>query len=198
MAQRRPIDVAVAKFYGATLASTVLIWGLVALWVGLTTDRQPIYLNVAFCVTWLISVVLIVAILEYAKRRPGDAYLSWGEAMMGAFVAFFLMFWVWGVVPHQWLTYADNELAWRSDKFLIGPRWGPTNAATGQREGILEFLLPFDLTYQVVQHIIVVVIYGITIVGFVAIWGIWQNRGKVAPDVVPESTYGRPLVREGV
>ena len=36
------------------------------------------------------------------------------------------------------------------------------------------------------------------IMGNVALWSVWQNRGKVAPTEVEASTYGRPLVRKGV
>ena len=32
----------------------------------------------------------------------------------------------------------------------------------------------------------------------IAMFNVWQNRGKVAPAEVEQSTYGRPLVREGV
>lgn len=197
MAQRRPIDVAVTKFYGAMMATTVAVWGLVALWVGLTADdgaaiRQVPYLNVAFCVTWLIAIAVTVGILEYARRRPAGQPVTWGGAMVGATISFFLMFWIWGVVPHQWLSFADNELGWRVDRKLVGPEIGPGE------QNLLEWLLPFDITYLVVRDIIVVAIYGVTIAAFIAVCSIWQNRGKVAPTEVPQSTYGRPIIREGV
>ena len=41
MAQRRPIDVAVMKMYGAMLVTTVGLIGIVTLWVALTRgDNQ--------------------------------------------------------------------------------------------------------------------------------------------------------------
>jgi ABC-type Fe3+-siderophore transport system permease subunit len=197
VAERRPIDVAVLKLYGAMAATTVAFMGPIALWVGLTaddgaSDRQPPYLNVALVVTWLIAIAVTVAIFEYCRRRPVDKPATWGEAMAGATVVFFLLFWIWGVVPHQWLTFADNELGWREDRFLVGPAWGPDG------QNLLSWLLPFDLTYLVVRDIIAVSIYGVTIAGFIWAFVIWQNRGKVAPAEVVQSTYGRPIVREGV
>jgi hypothetical protein len=185
------------KLYGAMIATTVGLFGVIALWVGLTHDdtgAQPSYLNTAFVLSWLISLVLAAGILEYARRRPADAHLSWGEAFVGATYVFLLLFWIYGVVPHQWLTFADNELSWRVDKMLVGP----TNIGFTDGEGIIEWLLPFDITYLVVRDIIAVTIYILALVANVAMWSVWQARGKVAPTEVEQSTYGRPLVREGV
>ncbi|MEC8974231.1 MAG: hypothetical protein VX725_00560 [Actinomycetota bacterium] len=196
MAQRRPIDVAVTKFYGAMIVSTVGIFALVAIWVGLTRSangRQFPYLNTAFVLSWLISVVLIVGILEYARRRPVDGNLTWGEANLWAFYVFLLLFWIYGVVPHQWLTFASNDLSWRADRELIGP----TGLGFTNGEGLLQWALPFKLNYLVVGDLIVVVIYGLGLVANVALWSIWQNRGKEAPPEIETSTYGRPILREG-
>ena len=55
--------------------------------------------------------------------------LTWGEAMVAATYVFFLMFWVYGVVPHQWLTWAQNELKWRSDAIARRPRRAPVGSA---------------------------------------------------------------------
>ena len=88
MAQRRPIDVAVTKFYGAMMVSSVGIFAIVAIWVGLTRNtngRQFPYLNTAFVLSWVISIILFAGILEYARRRPMEANLTWGEANLWAF-----------------------------------------------------------------------------------------------------------------
>lgn len=197
MAERRPIDVAVLKFYGAMAATTLVFFGPIAVWVGLTKDdgasvRQFPYLNVALVTVWIIAMLVTVAIFEYARRRPVNRDTTWGEAMAGATAVFFLLFWIWGVVPHQWLTFADNELGWRSDRFLVGPKWGPGG------QNLLAWILPFDITYQVIRDLIAVSIYGVTIAAFIWAFAIWQDRGKVAPTEVVQSTYGRPIVREGV
>ncbi|MYE65274.1 MAG: hypothetical protein F4231_05100, partial [Acidimicrobiaceae bacterium] len=74
---------------------------------------------VAFALSILVTVVLIGAILAYMQRRPVGAPVTWGEAMFGSMIVFFAMFWVYGVVPHQFLTWADNELNWRTDKLFV-------------------------------------------------------------------------------
>ena len=152
-------------------------------------------MNTAFTLSWLVTLVMVAGILEFAKRRPAGAPLSWGQANMGAMYVFLLMFWVYGVVPHQFLVYADNELSWRVDRLVVGP----TGLGFTNGEGLLEWILPFQVTYLVVRDIFAVTIYGLALAATVALFAVWQARGKVAPtDEVEQSTYGRPLVREGV
>ena len=87
-----------------------------------------------------------------------------------------------------------SGLSWRADKELIGP----TGLGFTNGEGIIQWALPFKINYLVVGHLITVVIYGLGLVANVALWSVWQNRGKVAPPEIEESTYGRPLLREGL
>ncbi len=146
---------------------------------------------VAFALSIVVTIVLTGAIVAYKNRRPAGAPVTWGEAMFGSMVVFFLLFWIYGVVPHQWLTWADNELNWRSDKLFVGP--GEIFKAQAQGGSF-----PFTITYVVVRDLIAVAIYGIAIAGNVALWMMWQNRGKKKEaKPVEVSTFGRPLVREG-
>ena len=73
---------------------------------------------VAFVTSTMIGIIGCVVVYLYGKRRPVGAPLSWGEAMVGATFVFFLFFWWYGVIPHQWLMWAGNQLRWRSDKIL--------------------------------------------------------------------------------
>ena len=147
---------------------------------------------VAFTLSVLITLALTGGIVWYAKRRPADQPHTWGEAMIGATVVFFLMFWAYGVVPHQWLTWAENELNWRTDKFF----YGPGGILKPQTDGGWN---PITLNYQVIEHIIAVVIYGIVIAGNVWLWAVWQNRGSSQQEekAPARSAFGRPLVKEG-
>ncbi|MEX2658708.1 MAG: hypothetical protein WD232_03350, partial [Acidimicrobiales bacterium] len=111
------------------------------------------------------------------------APLSWGEAMLAAVFVFFLMGLAYGIVPHQWLTYADNELGWRSDKITLGPGNILTN-------------IPFTITYEVIRDFIAAGIYIVGLAVHVAMWAIWQGRGKVKQRELPTSSFGRPLVKK--
>lgn len=141
---------------------------------------------VAFITSLVIGFLGCLAVLLYGKRRSVDAPLSWGEAMAAATFAFFLFFWWYAVIPNQWLDWADNELSWRADTYLM--------QATGSP---LEGHWPLDINMVAVRDVVVSGIYGLALTLHVALWVIWQNRGKERPAKVPASQYGRPLVRKG-
>jgi hypothetical protein len=149
---------------------------------------------VAFVGSFLIALLGLGAVLAYVNRRPVGAPLTWGEAIFAATLAFALMFWAYGVVPHQWLQWANNELEWNAAKPLLKPDQFTFFSDTIR-------LPPFSVSYETLSHTIVVVIYGIFLGAHVAAWSIWQNRGKRAEqkaqrELAP-SSYGRPLVKQG-
>ena len=149
---------------------------------------------VAFVTALIILVALSALIVPMAKRRPVGTPLTWGEAMVASVYAFFLMFWAYGVIPHLWLTWADNELQWRPDKILYGPGSILQPQALGGN-------FPMTITYQTLRDFIAVGIYVVFLGGQIAMWAWWQNRGKRADaatsTAVVESEFGRPLVRKG-
>lgn len=136
---------------------------------------------VAFICTLLVGFAGVAAVVLFGRRRPVGAPLSWGEAMAAAVFAMFLFVWWYAVIPHQWLTWAGNELGWRTDKLLLEP--------TGNQ--------PLTVSYQAVRDLVAVVIYGVGIGLHVGLWALWNDRGKRKPAEVPASRYGRPLVRKG-
>lgn len=150
---------------------------------------------VAFIGSLLVTILATAVVFPLAKRRPVGTPLTWGEAMVASVWIFFVMFWVYGLVPHLWLTWAGNELGWRPDKIL----YGPGDILKPQSMG---GWLPFTITYQTLRDLIAVLIYVIFLVGQVWLWIWWQNRGKraeaaVAAQAAITSEYGRPLVRKG-
>jgi hypothetical protein len=146
-------------------------------------------LNVAFVFSFVVTAAMTLAVIPLAKRRPIGTTLSWGEAMVAAVYAFFVMFMAYGVVPHQWLTHAGNELNWRADRFVVGPKIGSQH--------ILE-KLPFVLTRQTFMDIIAATIYIVFLALHVYVWVWWQKRGQAKAGAKElRSAYGRPLVRRG-
>jgi hypothetical protein len=144
---------------------------------------------VAFITSWIILALGIAVIWYVGTRREIGAPMTWGEAMIAAVFAFFLMFWAYGVVPHQFLAWADNELGWRADRVIYGP-WDVLKP---------DRFVPFTLTYQTLRDILVSAIYGVMLGLQVVLWAVWQDRAKrraAAPELAT-STYGRPLVRKG-
>ena len=138
---------------------------------------------VAFVVSLVALGLAVGAVVYVARRRPPGTPVTWGEAMAAATYAFFVMFLAYGIVPHQWLAWADNELNWRADKILFGP-------------GDIVAKLPFTVTYQVLRDLIAAGLYVVFLGGQVYLWSMWQNRGKTKPAELPVSSYGRPLVKK--
>ncbi len=136
---------------------------------------------VAVICTFLIGFAGVGAVLLYGRRRPVGAPLSWGEAMAAGLVAMFLFLWWYGVIPHQWLTYAEGELSWRPDNLIVEP--------TGNQ--------PLTISYKTLADLIAVAIYGLGLTLHITVWAVWNDRGKVKPVEAPASRYGRPLVRKG-
>jgi hypothetical protein len=148
---------------------------------------------VAFVTSLIVLFALAALIVPMAKRRPVGTPITWGEAMVASVYAFFLMFWAYGVVPHLWLTWADNELQWRPDKILYGP-WDILQPQA------LGGSFPMTITYQTLRDLLAVGIYVVFLGAQIAMWAWWQNRGKRAAEestAVVESEFGRPLVRKG-
>jgi hypothetical protein len=138
---------------------------------------------VAFVASVLVSMALFGGGIWYMGRRPVDPKGSWGEAMVGAVYVFGTLFWIFGVVPHQFILWADSDLGWRVDRFIVGP-------------GEILGNLPFDIPYTALRDIIVVNIHVVYVVAWVMVWAAWQKRGKAEPVAEPvTSDYGRPLVK---
>ena len=101
---------------------------------------------VAFVASVLISIGLFGVGIWYMHRRPVDPKGTWGESMVGAVYVFGTLFWIFGVVPHQFILWADSDLGWRVDRFLVGP-------------GEILSNLPFVIPYSALRDIMVVNIH---------------------------------------
>jgi hypothetical protein len=144
--------------------------------------------NQALITSLVVTLGLTALVVPIGKRRPVGKPISWGEGVAAATYAFAVMFLAYGVVPHQWLTHAQNELRWRADRIYIGHsltayhRWS---------------WFPFDVTLQALGDIVATVIYVVFFGLHIYVFSWWQKRGRVKPAELPTSTFGRPLVRRG-
>lgn len=159
-----------------------------------------------FLGTFLLLLVMVGVAVVVARRRPIGARLTWGEAFVAGLYIYALLFVAYGVVPHQWLAYADTTLKWRSD--TIGIPLGPLGGGIlkghfGIQHGRLwpaGIPLPhgrFIVTAQALRDIVASALYGVFLGANFGGWLWWQKRGKKKAEV-PElvSAYGRPLVRK--
>ncbi len=148
-------------------------------------------------VSSMIMLILGVAIcLWVGRRRPIGTPLTWGEAVVAGTFVFGIMLLAYGVVPHQWLSYADNELLWRPDKLLVGISsggvvWGNEAKDLGGTGRIL-------INYQAIRDIVATMIYVVALGGQMYLWSVWQKRGRKKPGDVEAATsrFGRPVLRK--
>lgn len=134
---------------------------------------------VAFVGSFAVGLVLIAAIVFYAQKRPVDASLTWGEAMVASVFVFFCFFWAYGVVPQTWFNFYSGELKWRPDEFLIAPSGDPD-----------WFKAPFSFSRGALAEILMTVIYGFFLTAHVGLFMLWNRRGKLQ-----ESQRRRALLR---
>jgi hypothetical protein len=142
----------------------------------------------------LILVLMLLPVFYYAKRRRVGAPLTWGEAMVAGVFIFFVLFWAYGVVPHQFLTWADSELSWRPDKVWFGP----TGSVTVFGATLETPWIPIQISAQVFRDIIATTIYIVFLGVQIWFWVWWQNRDKraeAAKAIEPTTPYGRPLIK---
>jgi hypothetical protein len=164
---------------------------------------------VAFIFSLIALVIAVIIPMRYAKRRPVGTPLTWGEAMVAALYVFFVMFLAWGIMPHQWLSYADNALQWRRDKIGIpaGPFGhflfhGANNDIIGAKTNVFfPNGVPLTnghliITAEAARDVVAVLLYGVTLVAMGTLWVTWQRRSDEKPKELPVSAYGRPLVKK--
>lgn len=143
----------------------------------------------ALLVSIVFSLIMTGAFGMWSNRRAADDHMTWGESGVLSVYLMFLLFLVFGIVPHQWLTLAENEWSFRADR--IWDAWG---LITAQSQG---GWFPFEITYRVLSDSFAAIIYIVYLIAMIFLWIKWQGRGDVKKAELPTSTYGRPLVKRG-
>lgn len=146
-------------------------------------------MNQAFIFSFVVTTAMSLAVIPYGKRRAAGTPTTWGEAMVGSVYVFFCMFLAFGVVPHQFIVHADNDLGWRKDKLIYGPFDILKHKAGGGN-------FPFTVSYEALRDILVVVIHVFYIALMIYLFVWWQKRGEKTNKELETSSYGRPLVRK--
>ena len=139
----------------------------------------------------LVLMLLLIPLFYQAKHRQPGAPITWGEAAIAATYVFFVMFWLYGVVPHEFLNWADSELAWRPDKKVIGPD-GTWASWWGFWKNI-----PLTIDLQTFRDVIATLLYVAGLGALLWMFAFWNDRAKKAAEagaVEKVSPYGRPLV----
>jgi hypothetical protein len=127
----------------------------------------------------------------FVTTRPRSPHEpTWAKSMVGAVATFGAMLLVYGVVPDEWLKYADAELGWSQSQ-------------------IFKEIGPITINKRAVKDTVAVLIYGLFLTLQVVLVVRWQKRppaGEVAVATespsesarpAGRSKFGRPLSRKG-
>lgn len=176
----------VASFLALPIVAAILMWIADGAARGRFDAAKIISVRYITAVT--VFMLFLIPFWVVASRRKVGDELTWGQAMVAAVYVFFLLFWLYGVIPHEFLNWADAELNWRPDKVIIGPKsnW------TWWHDFWTS--IPIDINKQIFRDILVVLLYAVGLGGFIWAFHFWAHRGDAPKDVAVTSAYGRPLV----
>ena len=149
---------------------------------------------VALLVSTLALIAGIALVFAVGRRRPPGTPVTWGEAFLGGTFIFAMFLLAYGIIPHQWLTFADNQLLWRPDKLMLGISGDGVKlgAAAKGLSGTGRIIV----NAQAVRDMVAAGIYIVFLVIQVYLWSAWQKRGRKAPEVELSSRFGRPVMRK--
>ncbi|MFQ5522927.1 MAG: hypothetical protein ACE5F5_05050 [Acidimicrobiia bacterium] len=115
--------------------------------------------------------------------------LTWSRAAFAAFLAWIALVFYFGIVPSEWLNFAQTDLEWSSQTvaFTI-PSW----LVLGNEVGI-----SFGAIKDAISGGYHIVMLGVGAVFAIQIQRLSEGRPASAAKPEPKSPYGRPLVKGG-
>jgi hypothetical protein len=126
-----------------------------------------------FFISLLLTVACGVVFMRLVKRPKSELPATWAQSMLGALAVFALFLLVYGVVPHEWLTWADSKLGLREDKILLDTR-------------------PIKFSGRALRDIVAATLYIIFLGLNTVMWVMWQKRGTAKPKPAPATATPEP------
>ena len=153
------------------------VWHLLAVHIPNLLPRTIFSLHVPWLrkgARLLYSIVLFaigLAAAAYVIRTPKRTSepATWAQTILGAMFVWFMFALGYGVIPHEWLTFANSYLNFDSSTFLV------------HRGQLVHNLPPFDITRDKVADSVAAVIYVIVLGLNIAFFAAWQKRKVAEP-----------------
>ena len=139
-----------------------------------------------FFISLLLCVISFAVFMWLVRRPKSELPPTWAQSMLGGAAVFALFLLIYGVVPHEWLTWADSGLNLREDRILIDT-WA------------------IDFSGRALRDIVATVIYIVGLGINTWMWIAWQKRGTAKPKpakaaATPEpagtSAFSRPVTKK--
>jgi hypothetical protein len=121
-------------------------------------------------VLFAIGLAAAYGLIKTPKKSNETA--TWVQTIVGAMFVWFMFALGYGVIPHEWLTFANSYLNFDSSSFLM------------HKNRILHFDITRDKAADAVAALIYVVVLGLNIYFFAA----WQKRKVAEPVAEGEQT----------
>ena len=126
-----------------------------------------------FFISLLLCVICGAIFMVLVRRPKSEEPATWAQSMLGALAVFALFLLVYGVVPHEWLTWADSKLGLREDKILINTK-------------------PIKFSGRALRDIVAATLYIIFLGLNTVMWIMWQKRGTAKPKAAPAAATPEP------
>lgn len=114
--------------------------------------------------------------------------MTWTRATIAAFIAWIALVFYFGMVPSEWLNFAQTDLEWGNNVAFTIP-------------AVLVLGNTVDISYAAIKDAISggyhIAMLGVAAVLTLEIQKIKEGRPAEAAPVEPKSPYGRPLVKGG-
>jgi hypothetical protein len=146
--------------------------------------RNHLLKGVGYLVVFGASQMLVVgALFVWVLNQK----MTWARALFAAFVAWIELVIIFGMVPSEWLNYAQTDLDWSSQRVAvtIPPFLILGNDVTLSWAAIKDSI---SMGYHIVM-------LGAAAVFVLQLQKMKQGRPASAEKAQPRSPYGRPLVR---
>ncbi|MGB7861276.1 MAG: hypothetical protein WBM90_12325 [Acidimicrobiia bacterium] len=112
--------------------------------------------------------------------------MTWARATVAAMIAWLALLFYFGMVPSEWLNFAQTDLEWGNDPALVIPP-------------VLVLGNTIEISYSAIKDSIsmgyIMVMLGASAVLAVQLQKIKEGRPSSAAAVEKKSPYGRPLVK---
>jgi len=113
--------------------------------------------------------------------------MTWARATVAAMITFVALVFFFGMVPSEWLNFAQTDLDWSSQRFAVTI---PPVLVLGN-----EINISYAAIKDSIQMVYSLGLLGVAAVLAIQIQKIKEGRPAGAAPVEKKSPYGRPLVR---
>jgi hypothetical protein len=139
-----------------------------------------------FFISLLLCAAAFVGFLWLKNRPKSELPATWAQSMLGALGVFALFLLIYGVVPHEWLTWCDSKLGLREDRIMLNTK-------------------PIKFTGRTLRDTVAALLYIVFLGINTWMWIAWQKRGTAKPKAAPAkatpepagtSAFSRPVTKK--